>query len=314
MVKLIWLRTALVVPLLFAVATAAFFLASLSDADPARIAAGQNASPDAIHALRVEMGLDGSTWHRYVEWLSGAVRGDLGASVYNKAPVAESIKQAMPITLSLTLGGLIVGVSLGVTAGVVSALKAGRPADRVLSTIATLGQSIPGFWLALLLTFLFALRWRWLPATGFVGPTTSITEWLRTITLPCLSIGLVSAASIARQTRSAMIGVLQQEYVRAAAAHGLSRRRVLLKHALKNAAAPVVTVLSFQVTSLLGGSIVVERLFNLRGLGAVAIDAVLRRDPDVIQGVVVCSVAAVFLVNLALDILYAWLNPRVRPA
>lgn len=314
MLKLAAYRLIMTVPLLFAVATAAFFLSGLSSIDPARLALGPEATVEAVQAKRVEMGIDGPLVNQYGKWLNGAVRGDLGASVYNQAPVATSIRQGLPITLSLTFGGLVVGLGLGLTAGIFSALRAGRTADRAIGTFVVLGQAIPGFWLALLLAFVFAIRLRWFPATGYIGPTTSIDGWLRTILLPSFSIGIVSAASIARQTRSAMIGVLQQEYIRAALARGLSRRSVVLKHALKNAAAPIVTVVSFQVTALLGGSIVVERLFNLRGLGSIAIDGVLRRDPNVIQGVVVCTVVAIVLMNVVLDMTYTWLNPKVRPA
>lgn len=314
MIRLVASRLLTVIPLVFLVATATFFLSQLSTIDPAEIRAGADASQEQVDAIRADMGLDRSVLEQYWDWLSDAATGDLGNSVYTNASVTSSLRQAMPVTLSLTFGALVVAGILGVVAGVVCALRAGKWTDRLVSLVATIGQAMPGFWLAQLLIFLVALKLKWLPATGFVGPTTSIGSWLRSIILPSISLGMIAAASISRQTRSSMIGVLQQEYIRTALAKGLSKRRVVFKHALKNAAIPIVTVMSFQVASLLGGSIVVERLFALRGIGAIAIDAVIRRDPDVIQGVVVVSVIVVVVVNLVLDVVYAWLNPKVRPS
>lgn len=314
MTRLVVSRLLAVVPLLFFVSSATFMLSQLSTIDPAEIRAGANASQEQVDAIRTQMGLDRPVAEQYWDWLTGAVRGDLGNSLYTGASVTQSIKQAMPVTLSLTFGALIVAALIGVPTGIFSALRAGKASDRFLSLFATIGQAMPSFWLAQLLIFFVALRLGWLPATGFVGPTADLAGWLRSIILPSVSLGVIAAAAISRQTRSSMIGVLQQEYVRTALSKGLSKRRVVFKHALKNASIPVVTVMSFQVASLLGGSIVVERLFALRGLGSIAIDAVVRRDPDVIQGVVVVTVVIVVLVNLLLDVTYAWLNPKVRPS
>jgi peptide/nickel transport system permease protein len=314
MVNLIISRIISVFPLLFLVATASYFLAQLSPIDPAEHMLGPNASQAQIEALRTELGLNRPVLEQYTEWISAAVVGDFGVSLYTNTPVLDSLIQAIPVTLSLTLGALAVAVIVGIPAGVLSALKAGRGSDRAISFFATTGQAVPNFWLAQLLIIFVALNLRWLPATGFTDISEGVGGWLRSIALPCIALGLTAAAYVARQTRSSMIGVLQQEYIRTALAKGLSKRRVVLKHALKNASIPIVTTISFQTAALLGGSLVVEQLFGMRGVGAIAIDAVIRRDPDVIQGVVVFSAVVVVVVNLALDITYVWLNPKVRPA
>ncbi|SEG88625.1 peptide/nickel transport system permease protein [Thermomonospora echinospora] len=312
MLRMVVLRLLAMIPLVFLVATGVFFLGQLSDVDPAENIVGPNATEEQVAAVRAELGLDRPALEQYADWLSGAVRGDLGESLYTKADVTTSLTQALPITLSLTFGGLLVGLALGVPSGIWSALRAGRAGDRAVSLLATVGQAVPGFWLGLLLIIAFAIRLPWFPAVGYVPPGESLTGWLHCLVLPSVSLGLIAAAAISRQTRSSMIGVLQQEYVRTALSKGLSKRRVVVKHALKNAAVPVVTVVSFQVTTLLGGSIVIERLFAMPGLGALAINAVVRRDPDVIQGIVVLTVIVIVLVNVLLDLSYAWLNPKVR--
>jgi peptide/nickel transport system permease protein len=300
--------------LLLGVLTVVFTFGQLSAVDPVDRLVGDSATQAQVDAVREELGLNRPALAQYWDWLSNALTGDLGESQYTGAKVTTSIWQAMPVTLSLTAGGLFVAVSIGVATGILAALRAGRPADRILSTLATAGQAMPSFWLGLLLIFGFALKLDWFPAVGYVGPSTSISEWLRSITLPSISLGLIAAASLSRQTRSAMIGVLQQEYVRTALAKGLPRRRVVVKHSMKTASAPVVTVLAFQVSALLGGSIVVERLFAMPGLGTLAINAVLSNDTDMIQGFVLVTVLIVVLVNMALDLSYMWLNPKVRPS
>ncbi|TQM11327.1 ABC transporter permease [Pseudonocardia kunmingensis] len=314
MLRATGLRVLAMIPLVFLVATATFFLGQLSTVDPAEIIVGPTATAEQVAAVRAEHGLDRPAVVQYVDWLAGAVRGDMGESVYTGASVTTSLVQALPVTLSLALGGLFVGLLLGVPTGIWSALRAGRPADRAVSLVATVGQAVPNFWLGLLLVLAFAIQLPIFPAVGYVALDEDPVAWAQSLVLPSISLGFVAAAAISRQTRSSLIGVLQQEYVRTALSKGLSTSRVVVKHALKNAGAPVVTVVAFQVTALLSGSVVIERLFAMPGLGALAIDAVLRRDPDVIQGIVVVSVVIVVVVNLVLDLSYAWLNPKVRTA
>lgn len=300
------------IPLLFFVVTGTFFLSQLSNVDPAEIILGPTASQEAVAATRHELGLDRSAWAQYIDWLAGALHGDLGRSLYTKAHVTNSLLQALPVSASLTFGGLFVGLLLGVPTGIWSALMTGKKTDRAVSLFATVGQAIPSFWLGLLLIFGFAIQLPWFPAVGYVPLTKDVGQWALSLVLPSIALGLAAAAAISRQTRSSLIGVMQQEYIRTALSKGLSMKRVVVKHALKNAAAPVTTVFAFQVATLLGGSIVVERLFSMPGLGALAIDAVIRRDPDVIQGIVIVAVVIVMVVYLLLDLVYAWLNPKVR--
>lgn len=312
--QLILSRLLTVIPVIFLVATGTFFLAQLSPIDPAEIILGADATEEQITAVRAELGIDRPAIEQYGEWLSGAIVGDFGQSIYTKTSVTASLLSAMPVTLSLTFGSLLLSTIIGIPVGIISAIRAGKHTDRVASVATTIIQAAPNFWLAQLLIILVAINLRWLPAVGFIKPEDDLFGWLRSILLPCLALGLSSAAFVARQTRSAMIGVMQQDYIRTALAKGLSKRRVIFKHGLKNASIPIVTTLSFQVAALLGGSLVVEQLFGVRGVGALAIDAVTRRDPDVIQAIVVFSAVIVVLVNLLLDLAYIVLNPKVRPA
>jgi peptide/nickel transport system permease protein len=314
MIKLVIARLITLPFLLLSVLSVVFILGELSPVDPATRILGDDPTDAQVAAVRAQLGLDRPAGVRFWDWLSHALTGDLGESHFTGAKVGNSIWQAAPVTLSLTIGALVVAVAVGVSAGIVAALRAGRATDRMLSTIATAGQAMPSFWLGLLLIFAFALELRWFPAVGYIGPSVSPVDWLRSVVLPSLSLGLIAAASLARQTRSAMIGVLQQDYIRTALAKGLPRRKVVVKHALKNAGAPVLTVLAFQVSALLSGSIVIERLFAMPGLGTLAINAVMGNDTNMIQGFVLVTVAVVVIVNVLLDLAYTWLNPKVRPA
>ena len=222
--------------------------------------------------------------------------------------------QRLPVTLSLTLVSALIAVAVGTAAGIAAALRPRSWVDRLATVGATIGQAIPNFWFGLLLVAVFAVNMRWFPATGFTPISASPWEWLRSVTLPAIALGLSSSAAIARQVRSAMVGVLQQDYIRAARAQGLSSRRVILKHALTNAMVPVVAVLSFQITVLLGGSLIVEQVFSINGLGTLAITAVRQQDIPMIQGLVLVMVGLVVMVQLATDIVYGFLNPKARPS
>lgn len=300
------------VPLVFAVASATFFLSLASDVDPAEIILGGNATQVQIDALRGELGLDRSGPEQYWSWLSGLFHGDLGTSLYTRASVTDLVQAALPVTLSLAVGGLLIGVVLGVGLGIVAAMTAGSRADRGLIMLSTAGQAAPSFFVGMLVIYVFAVQLGWFPATGYTPLTESPGEWLRSLVLPSFALGLGVAAALSRQARSSMIVALQRDYTRTALSKGLSRRRVVLKHAARNAASPVVTSVSFQVAQLLGGAIVVERLFAMPGLGSLTVDAVLRYDPGIIQAVVLFAVVVVVLVNLLVDVSYVWLNPKVR--
>ena len=226
----------------------------------------------------------------------------------------EALMQRLPTTVSLTAVSALIAIIVGLSAGIAAALRPRSLVDRFATLGATFGQAVPNFWFGLLLAAIFAVGLRWFPATGFTPITQSPLDWLRSVTLPALALGLASSAAIARQVRSAMVGVLQQDYIRAARAQGLSRRRVIFKHALKNALVPVVAVLSFQITVLLGGALIVEQVFAINGLGTLAITAVRRQDIPMIQGLVLVMVGLVVIVQLATDLIYGYLNPKARPS
>jgi peptide/nickel transport system permease protein len=302
------------IPLIALVATGAFFLSQMSDIDPAESIVGPNATEGQIQAVRDDLGLNRPVSEQFTSWFTGVLHGDFGTSFYSGAQVSDLMVQALPVTLSLAAGGLMVGIVLGVGSGIMAALKAGGAVDRAVILLATAGQAAPSFWLGMLLIYAFSIELGWLPATGYVSPSVSVSGWIESLILPSIALGLAVAAALARQARSSTIGVLQKDYIRTALSKGLSRQKVIFKHTSKNAAAPVVTALSFQVAHLLGGAVVIERLFAMPGIGTLTIDAVLRYDPNVIQAVVIFSVVIVVLINLVLDLSYTWLNPKVRAA
>ena len=309
------LRRVLIAPiLLFVIATFTFFLGILAQRfhDPVASLTTETTTAKQLADLHHQYGLDRPVLSRYGDWLSGAVRGDLGRPLKSNIPVSRIVGQALPVTVSLAFGGLLVGLLIGLPAGLIAALRPQRLLDRTMSAGAAVGQSVPGFWLGILFVTWFALERKWFPATGFRGPTEGIVPWIKSITLPSIALGLAASATICRQTRSAMLGALQQEYVRTAIAKGLPLRTVVLKHALKNAAAPTVTSIAFILTALLSGSVVVERVFAMQGLGSVAIDAVVGGEQLVLLGVVVATALIVVAVGVILDLTYMWLNPKVR--
>lgn len=314
MLKLAAQRLLALIPLLFLVSLITFSITDLLPGDPAEIIVGDEASQEQVDLVHERLGLDDPWPTRYVNWLGDAVQGDMGTSYFNSVEVTDAVWLRLPVTLSLTFAAVVVAILIGVPAGVLAALRPGSWVDRLATAGATLGQAIPNFWLALILAVGFAVKNRWFPATGYTPLTESPSEWLKSITLPSIALGTGAAAVLARQTRSALVGVLQADYVQAARAQGLGARRVVLKHALKNAMLPVITVLAFQVTILLGGAIIVEQVFAVNGLGSLAVTAVRRQDVPMVQGVVMVSVIVVVIVQLVTDLLYGYLNPKARPS
>ncbi|MGX1702007.1 ABC transporter permease [Microbacterium sp. NPDC055357] len=300
------------IPLVLLVVSGTFFLSIASNVDPAEVILGGAATQAQIDELRDQLGLNRPPLEQYWAWLTGLFRGDLGVSLYTGTPVTTMFANALPVTLSLTLGALLVGIVLGVGAGLLASVVAGGSTDRTIILLSTVGQAAPSFLIGMLIIYVFSLQLGWFPATGYVPFGADPLGWLGSLVLPSIALGVGVAAALSRQTRSSMVLALQRDFTRTALSKGLSRRRVVLKHAARNAASPVVTSISFQVASLLGGAIVIERLFALPGLGSLTIDAVLKYDPAVIQAVVLFSVVIVVLVNLLVDISYAWINPKVR--
>ncbi len=314
MLRLVVQRLLALVPLLFIVSVLTFSFTSLLPSDPVDLILGDYGTKEQHEMLRERMGLNEPIYVQYVQWLGRAARGDLGSSYFNSVSVSDAVMQRLPVTLSLTAVSALIAIVVGLAAGIAAALRPRSLVDRLATLGATFGQAIPNFWFGLLLAAIFAVGLRWFPATGFTPISTSPWEWLRSVTLPAVALGLASSAAIARQVRSAMVGVLQQDYIRAARAQGLSRRRVIFKHALKNALVPVVAVLSFQITVLLGGALIVEQVFVINGLGTLAITAVRQQDIPMIQGLVLVMVGLVVSVQLVTDIIYGYLNPKARPS
>ena len=312
MLRLLVGRLTAAVPLMFAVATLVFFLAQANSSDPAGSILGLDASEDAIDAKRAELGIDQPLLSQYGDWLVDAVQGDLGTNWFTGEEITTELSDRIPVTLGLAFGGILLAVVIGCSLGVLAALKAGRWQDRVITVIASLGIAMPSFWIALLLAYYFAIELRWLPAVWPPGGPDGIGEWVEALVLPSVALGVAASAAIARQTRSAMIGVLQRDYVRTALAKGLPVRRVVGRHAIRNAAIPVVTLIGFQVAALLGGSLFVELIFNIPGLGSYGVDAIFRGNVPALLGFVMVIAFVVVLVNIALDLSYAWLNPKVR--
>lgn len=313
MLRLVFQRLLALVPLLFFVSVLTFSFTSLLPSDPVDLIIGDNGTQEQYEIVRERLGMNQPVVVRYVQWLGRAVRGDLGTSFFNSVSVMGAVMQRLPVTLSLTAVSALIAVVIGVAAGVAAALRPRSWIDRLATLGATFGQAVPNFWFGLILVAVFAVNLRWFPATGFTPISASPWEWLRSVILPSIALGTASSAAIARQVRSAMVGVLQQDYIRAARAQGLSARRIIFKHALTNAMVPVVAVLSFQITVLLGGALIVEQVFAINGLGTLAIGAVRQQDIPMIQGIVLVMVALVVAVQLATDVVYGLLNPKARP-
>lgn len=314
MLRLILRRLLALIPLLFIVSVLTFSFTSLLPSDPVDLILGDNGTQEQHEMLRERLGLNEPVYVRYAQWLGRAIQGDLGNSFFNSVSVTGAVMQRLPVTLSLTAVSAVIAIVVGVLAGIAAVLRPRSWIDRFATLGATFGQAVPNFWFGLLLVAIFAVNLRWFPATGFTPISDSPWGWLRSVLLPSIALGTSSSAAIARQVRSAMAGVLQQDYIRAARAQGLSARRVIFKHALTNAMVPVVAVLSFQITVLLGGALVVEQVFAINGLGTLAIGAVRQQDIPMIQGLVLVMVGLVVTVQLATDLLYGFLNPKARPS
>ena len=312
MIRTIAKRLLALVPLLFVVSFVVYSLLLLVPGDPATTLAGDNPTAEQIAETRDRLGLDDPVLVQYGRWVTDAVQGDLGTSLYSTQSVTSSVMSRLPATLSLTFAAIAFAVLVSVPAGLLAARRPRGIMDRLTSIGSSIGVALPSFWVGLVLIVVFTIQFDLLPPVGYVGLSESPLEWLSHIVLPAVALGSVAAAETTRQLRGAMIDVLRTDYVRTATAAGLRQRTVMLRMALKNAASPVLTVIGLQVTFLLGGSAIVERMFNIPGLGSLAIDAVLSRDLPVIQGVVIVAVVVSVLVNLVVDIAYGVLNPKVR--
>ncbi len=307
-------RIAAAIPILILVGLITFLLIHLTPGDPAAVVAGENASAEAIEAARHRLGLDQPFLLQFWHWLSAVMVGDLGTSFTSGRPVTELIFDRMPITLSLTAGSTLIGVGLAVPLGVFAAINRGSYLDRLTIFGTSLGIAAPEFFIGLLLVLVVALNLGWLPATGYIPFSEDPVEYVARLTLPSLTLGVGLAAELARQVRGAMIDVLSRDYIQTARAKGLSSFSIIVKHALKNAAIPLVTVLGLQIRRLLGGAVIVEQIFAMNGVGSLAVRAVFLRDLPVLLGVALTTATVVLFVNLLVDMSYGYFDPKVRTA
>jgi peptide/nickel transport system permease protein len=311
MVRLVAYRLLVSVPLLFGVSLLTFVLVSFTPGDAARTILGGNGTPQQYAQLRHEMGLDQPLYVQYGRWLQSVLHGDLGSSLFSGEPVTQALGERLPVTLSLIVGATILSALLGIGLGVLSALRAGR-IGWIVDVLSLAGLAVPAFWLGLILVTFFAVDMRLFPATGYVPLDQSVGEWVRALVLPVVTLAVGGVAVVAKQTRDSMLDVLQRDFIRMLRASGVSEWSIILKHALRNAAIPVVTVLGLIFVSLLSGTVLVESVFVLPGLGSLAVQATSQHDLPVIQGVAVTFTLIVISVNVMVDLTYGWLNPKVR--
>jgi peptide/nickel transport system permease protein len=294
------------------VAVFVFLLLHLSPGDPAAIIAGDNATGDQIAAIRRQLGLDDALPVQFFRWVIAVLQGDLGISIFSNEPVAKLIGQRVEPTLSLALTTLIVAVTLAVSFGVLAAWKVGSWIDRSLMVVSVLGFSVPVFVVGYMLIYTFSISLRWLPVQGYAPIDQGFGPWIERLILPSIALGLAYVALIARITRTSMLEVLAEDYIRTANAKGVATRSVLLKHALKNAGVPIVTVIGIGVALLIGGVVITETVFNIPGVGRLVVDAISKRDYPIIQGVILIFSGVYVLVNLLVDLSYTLLDPRIR--
>ena len=305
-------RLLAMVPVLVVVAIVTFSLIHITPGDPVALMAGDEATPEQKEAIRKDMGLDKPIYQQLVIYFADILRGDLGESIFNKFKVTTLISQRLEPTLFIAVFSQLVSIVIAIPLGILAAWKANTWVDRVVMVIAVLGLAIPSFWLGANLIWVFAVKLHWFPAFGYIPISEGIVPWIKSITLPSISVGFISAALIARMTRASMLEVLREDYVRTARAKGLGEQAVLLGHAFKNASIPVVTIIGIGIAGLVSGLVVTEAVFGIPGVGRLIVDAVNRRDYPVIQGVILMFTVAYVLINLVVDLIYGYLDPRIR--
>jgi peptide/nickel transport system permease protein len=300
------------IPVMGVVALFVFSLLYLAPGDPAAIIAGDQATPEDVERIRASLGLDRPFLIRFTEWLFRVIQGDLGVSIFTNLPVAHMIKQRLEPTFSLMALTLAIALTFAIPMGVVAAWKQGTWIDRLVMVFAVLGFSVPVFVVGYLLAYTFALQLDWFPVQGYTPIANGLGGWLSNLMLPAIALGGVFIALIARITRATMLEVLSQDYVRTAKAKGVGQRAILFVHALKNAAVPIITIIGLGFAGLIGGAVVTESVFAIPGVGRLVVDAILRRDYPVIQGVVLMFSFVYVIVNLIVDLLYTVFDPRIR--
>ena len=299
-------------PLLLIISIIIFGLSIIIPGDPARALAGLNAPEANVIKIRHQLGLDKPLVVQYWTWLDHVLHGNLGTSLVANSTVASQLRERFPVTLSMALGGLVVIILIGVPAGLLAGTRPGTILDRIMTVGSSVGIAVPDFWLAMVLVVLFAVKLHLLPAIGYVGITASPIQWATHLYLPWIALGISGGATLARQLRSSLIDVLDQEYIRTAEAKGLRRRKIVLKHALKNASMVPVTLIGLQFAYLLGGTIILENIFSMPGLGQYFFQALNAKDLPVIQGVTLVYALTFVIMNLIVDVVYGYINPKIR--
>jgi len=305
-------RVVATIPVMGVVALFVFSLLYIAPGDPAAVIAGEQASPADVEHIRQSLGLDRPFLVRFGDWAWQILHGDLGTSIFTNLPVTTMIEQRFEPTLSLMLITLVFAIAVAIPIGVLAAWKAGTWIDRLIMGFAVLGFSVPVFVIGYVLAYVFALELEWLPVQGYTPLAQGLWPWFKNLILPAIALGSVYIALIARITRATMLEVLQQDYIRTARAKGIGQGGILFLHALKNASVPIVTVIGIGIALLIGGAVVTESVFAIPGLGRLTVDAILRRDYPLIQGLVLLFSFVYVLVNLAIDIAYTFLDPRIR--
>lgn len=312
MLEFIIRRILTAIPTIILISMFVFGLQKILPGDPVLAMAGEERDPAVIAMLRQKYHLNDTVPQQYLYWVEGVMHGDLGISLRTQEPVTVLIGQKLPVTIQLAIMSIIVAFLIGIPAGVLSAYKKGTWIDWLSNGVGLTGLSIPHFWLGIMLILLVSVRLHWLPASGYVSPWIDPVRSFETLLMPSLVLGSGLAASLMRHTRSAMLGVLKADYVRTARAKGLAEHTVLVKHALRNALVPVVTVATLLFGDLLGGAVLTEQIFTIPGFGKLVVDAVFSRDYAVVQGIVLCTAVGFIAMNLLADVAYRLLNPRIR--
>ena len=305
-------RIAQIVPTLVFVSILIFGLQQLLPGDPAVVLAGEERDPNVVAYLHKKLHLDEPLPVRYLYWIDGVLHGDLGESLRLQKPVLALILEKLPVTIELALLAIVIALAIGIPAGIVSAVRRGSAWDYAANVVALWGLSTPNFWLGIMLILFFSVTLGWLPASGFVSPFENLKSNLAALIMPAFVLGNAIAAVLMRHTRSAMLQVLSSDYVRTARAKGLPERGVILKHALRNALIPVITLGALELGTLLSGAVLTEQVFTIPGFGKLIVDAVFNRDYAVVQGVVLFTATAYITLNLIADIAYVIVNPQIR--
>jgi peptide/nickel transport system permease protein len=310
--RLITRRLLAAVPIMLIVSFATFALADLAPGDPAQQIAGETAPPEVVEAIRQDLQLDDPLVVRYVRWLGNAVQGDFGVSFVYDRDVSELIAEKLPITASLGLLSLMMSLTIGLVFGVLAALRPRGLLDRAIVIVSSFLVAVPSFWLALMLVVVFSVENNWLPAVGYVPFTEDPWEWFRHLILPATAVGMLASAETTLQLRASLIDTTERDFILAARARGLRRRSIMLRHALKTGSIPIATILGFRLAFLIGGTVIIERIFAINGMGTLVIGASQGGDVNLMLGIVVLITTAVVLMNALVDITYGWLNPRLR--